>query len=68
MYDSLVVVYENADEIGELLVRDAFYVQEEFYILSLDLRNGLNVYLASPDSKSLYFNIEVWGPGFLSPE
>ena len=67
MYDGLVVVYENADEIGELLVRDTLYVQEEFYVISLDLRNSLNVDLASPDRRSLYLNIEVWEPGFLPP-
>src|SRR5712691_7255785 len=65
MHDGLVVAYEEANEIGELLVRDALYVQEELNVTPLDLRYGLNVDLASPDSKSLYFNIEVRGPGRL---
>src|SRR5712691_8403512 len=63
MHNGLVVAYEEANEIGELLVRDALYVQEELNVTSLDLRYGLNVDLASPDGKRLYFNIKVSGPG-----
>jgi len=35
MYDGLVVANENANEVGELLVRVALYVQEELYVLPL---------------------------------
>jgi hypothetical protein len=65
MHNGLVVAYQEANEIGELLVRDALYVEEDLDVTPLDLRYALNVNLAGPDSQRLNFNIEVRGPGRL---
>src|SRR5712675_2380666 len=46
MCDGLMVADEEANEIGELLIRDSLNIQEEFNIASLDFWYGLNVDLA----------------------
>lgn len=59
MRNSLMVACEQANQIGELLIRDTLYVQEELNVSSLDLRYRLNVDFAGPDGERLYFRIEV---------
>jgi len=63
MRNGLLVTYEEADEIRELLIRDALYIQEQLDVTSLDLRHRLNVDLSGPDGERLYFKIEVRGLG-----
>jgi hypothetical protein len=68
MRNALMVVYEEANEIGEPPIRHTLDIQEELDITPLDLREGLNVDLAGPDGERLYFKIEVRGAGrVLSP-
>ena len=38
MRNGLLVTYEEADEIRELLIRDTLYIQEELVVTSPDLR------------------------------
>ena len=53
MDNGLMVVYKEADEIAKLLIRDTLDVQEELNVISLDLRQALDVCLAGPERKSL---------------
>ena len=67
MRNGLLVTYEEADEIRELLIRDALYIQEQLDVTSLDLRHRLNVDLSGPDGERLYFKIEVRGSDSTPP-
>jgi hypothetical protein len=61
MCDGLMVADEEANEIGELLIWDSLYIQEEFSVASLDFWYRLNVDLAGPDGECLYLKIVVRG-------
>jgi hypothetical protein len=67
MHNGLMVAYEKANEIEELLIRYTLYIQEDLNVTSLDLGYRLNVDLSGPDGERLYFKIEVRGLSHTSP-